>query len=690
MAKFNIKSLFKSHKLSLKLLFFYYNFLAVILLVIFVFLLLFSFKKQHEINSNLLQLYNFSQQINKLEKEQIFVFAEPYTYINDLKYLELKRQISELVNEINSLKKFKVIGKSEFTNKIISELNAYHSDLQKIIDLNVKIYSPSEGKKSIIESIFNQLKFSVIYNKPPFDEYTDQLFTLYNQLNSGKISIEAYQNKINEILDDINSLNDPRLDFQLAKQKYIILIKNLTNTLSEYYILLDEYGKPYSYGAFKQLNETLAAIRLNVNQLIDHIQKTLNKQLNIITFHMIGLIVMVILILLLYLFIFYARLYPDLHRIDQQVARLNIGDLTPGSLSYSSLETFSISSHINRLISNLSNRKNIIDSLAKGDYNIDIKLLSNVDQLGQSLIALRDNLNLKQKQAEESKQAEDKQRWITEGMAFLAEKMRVGSQSLDQLFELTIKGLLDFIKAPMGAFYYKTIENNETFYKLKIAYAYNKKRIPKVKYRLTEGYIGTTAAEKRIIIIDEIPDNYIFYETAFGYGKPNHLAFVPVVLEDDVIGVIEIATVDPLEEHHIQLIEKFASDFSTTIKFVQINEQTRKLVQELKEQTQQFEVKEKEFEQKIEHLNKEKEQIQKELEQYKHLCRTKEEVIAQKVEENLKLKEKIKQKENELEEALERLEKIEDHYKDRIQLLESQIEGLLVEIEKLRKQNKNG
>ncbi len=680
---------FQSHKISLKTLFLSYTIFATLLLVLMLIFFGLNIKQYQRVTRFLGQTSVINQQINDLEKEQIKLFSRPYDYLKDEQFLPLKRQLSAIYIKVNELKDDPVLKDKSQVNKVIAHLNNYETTLQKIADLNRKIFSPAEGRKSIIESILNQLKFSSIYNEPPFDRFSEKLFTYYNQLSTKKITIDIFQRRLNELEKEVLDIEANSYAIKIAKQKFIILLKNFNYALSEYYLDLDQYGEPYSTGLFKDLNHELNATRVALNNLAEDVQKLIARHQRNIIIHLGIIIVLIFLILFFFVRYFNRNLNPDLQKILDNANQIYYGKITPFELAYSSLELFNLSTTLNRHLSNLRQRKEIIDRLAQGDYDVEIKILSTVDLLGQSLENLRNELKKHKIEAQKSKEAEDKQRWITEGLAYLAEQMREGSQSLEKLFEISLKGLLDFLKAPMGAFYYLEEENGEKFYKLQVAFAYNKKRIPKLKYRLTEGFIGTVAAEKRTLIIDEVPENYLFYETAFGYGRPDSLMFVPIITDSEVIGVLEIAFLKKIEQHHIQLVEKFASDFATTINFVKINEHTRNLVGELQRQTQQFKQTEQNYLKQINQLEEETKKLKQQIKEYKLLCRTKEDIIAEKVETIFKLEEKLKQKDLELEKTLKRFEEVEQHYQDRIKLLETQIDGLIEELEKLRKQHNN-
>jgi len=78
-----------------------------------------------------------------------------------------------------------------------------------------------------------------------------------------------------------------------------------------------------------------------------------------------------------------------------------------------------------------------------------------------------------------------------------------------------------------------------------------------------DGLTGQVVKDKRAMFIQELPDGYVNAISGLGKHKPNHLAIIPLLDKDDVVGVMEIATFKPLERglsRRVNEISKFIGD----------------------------------------------------------------------------------------------------------------------------------
>ncbi len=61
-------------------------------------------------------------------------------------------------------------------------------------------------------------------------------------------------------------------------------------------------------------------------------------------------------------------------------------------------------------------------------------------------------------------------------------------------------------------------------------------------YMPGEGLVGQCAVERKAIILDEVPANYLHIDSGSGEALPCHLAIMPLLYRDTLIGVLELAS----------------------------------------------------------------------------------------------------------------------------------------------------
>ncbi|MCJ8312448.1 MAG: GAF domain-containing protein [Saccharospirillaceae bacterium] len=131
--------------------------------------------------------------------------------------------------------------------------------------------------------------------------------------------------------------------------------------------------------------------------------------------------------------------------------------------------------------------------------------------------------------------------WINSNLANLYQILQ-GEKSLTQLADESLSFIAAELNIQVGALFVSTNRGGpkETFV-MTGSYAYNKMQRP-VQYALGEGLIGQCAKDKKTIELSQLPDDYITVSSALGEQIPKHIILSPIIYENKVIGVIEIAS----------------------------------------------------------------------------------------------------------------------------------------------------
>lgn len=132
-----------------------------------------------------------------------------------------------------------------------------------------------------------------------------------------------------------------------------------------------------------------------------------------------------------------------------------------------------------------------------------------------------------------------------------------------------VSALSDFLSIEIAGIYIlrstKTTQNLE----LAGAYAYNMKKEITRSFNLGEGLVGTCAAENNVIYLPEIQEDYLTITTAFGHLKPKHLYLYPIANKSKVLGVLELASVNSLDNEKTEFVKALCRDIALTFSFMQ-------------------------------------------------------------------------------------------------------------------------
>ena len=197
------------------------------------------------------------------------------------------------------------------------------------------------------------------------------------------------------------------------------------------------------------------------------------------------------------------------------------------------------------------------------------------DPLSATLLDLGQNIR-------ESRRKEDEQNWITSGKEKISDILR-NSHHLDELALQTIRAVIDYTEGIQGAFY--ILEGK--MLKRHAMYAYGRRRFEYHEVPVGKGLLGAVAYEKELIYRTEIPEEYYSITSGLlGEQKPRSILLVPLMQEEDLQGVFEIAFVKKaLPGYVLQFANEISSIIGQTIYNLRITTRTEQLLVESQQMT---------------------------------------------------------------------------------------------------------
>ena len=293
------------------------------------------------------------------------------------------------------------------------------------------------------------------------------------------------------------------------------------------------------------------------------------------------------------------------------VLKLSSGEL-PEKLNTikSKDEVGEMSTAVDQLVQGLQATSNFAQSIGNGNYEAEFTPLSDHDILGNSLIEMRDNLQRVSK--------EDKTRvWATEGLAKFGDILRSHTDSITQLCDTLITELIKYTNSNQGAvFIVEETENEEAYMTMAACYAWDRKKYLDQRIEIGEGLIGQSWQEKDTIYITDVPEDYITITSGLGEASPTNILIVPLIFNEKVQGVIEIAGFNIYENHEVEFVQKISENIASTISTVKTNETTKHLLQQSQELTEEMRAQEEEMRQNMEELEATQEEMRRNEQQY--------------------------------------------------------------------------
>jgi hemerythrin-like metal-binding protein/PAS domain S-box-containing protein len=298
----------------------------------------------------------------------------------------------------------------------------------------------------------------------------------------------------------------------------------------------------------------------------------------------IFIIIVAFLSVLIAVFISRQIIFP-FNSLLNTVEHITKGELPESINITTSDEIGDIARSIDTLVAGLRKTAEFSIEIGKGNFESDFKPLGTNDILGNSLLAMRDSLKVAFSE-EEKRKIEDAQRNRTsEGLTLFAEILRHHTENIRELSNEIISNLVKFLNANQGGIFILNDSDKKNIrLELLGAYAYNRKKYLNKSVKPGEGLIGAVALEKYTIHLTEIPDEYIEIESGTGSANPKSLIIVPLKIENNILGVLELASFNNFEKYEIDLVEKIAESIASTLSTARINTRTAELLEQSNKQ----------------------------------------------------------------------------------------------------------
>lgn len=235
----------------------------------------------------------------------------------------------------------------------------------------------------------------------------------------------------------------------------------------------------------------------------------------------------------------------------------------------------------------------------KGDRNFE--KLSVDHRLAQSIVAV-------DKKIKDFNQGEEKRKWQVEGIAKFSELLRSHDANIEVLCKKVISGLVRYISANQGSIFLHK-KDEEEYLELTGCYAYDKDRVRSKKISIGQGLIGQCFLERETLFLLDIPQNYVSITSGLGEATPSNLVLVPLIVNEEIYGVMEFATFKPLEKYQIEFLEQVAENIASVAASLLNVEKTEKLLRASQDLTMELQSREEEMRQNMEELSATQEEM---------------------------------------------------------------------------------
>jgi len=261
----------------------------------------------------------------------------------------------------------------------------------------------------------------------------------------------------------------------------------------------------------------------------------------------------------------------------------------------------------------LSEIDKFIKNIALERYEFKIPETYKHNELFKNIEKIR-NAFLRTKQLETKQISELKLKEQFDKSALQISEILQYASDLKDLSYKIIKHISKFIGAEQIALFIvdEDLQKNKSL-KMTAGYAYSKQRSAYKEFNVDEGLIGRAYLEKESVFLAEIPDNYTFIESGFGFQKPNYLLIIPLIFNNDVQALIELGSIKIINTNQIKFLEDIGENIASTVANLKHSKQTEFLLKQTTEQSKEIEEQRKTLEEKINTHRKQNRNLDKQI-----------------------------------------------------------------------------
>jgi signal transduction histidine kinase/DNA-binding response OmpR family regulator len=237
----------------------------------------------------------------------------------------------------------------------------------------------------------------------------------------------------------------------------------------------------------------------------------------------------------------------------------------------------------------------------------------------------------------ETTERNESQDWLNSNLARFSGLMQ-GQRDLGTVSKLIMSELTPTVNAQFGAFFLTDTEGSDNGggdageLALIASYGYKKRKNVSNRFKPGEALVGQAALEKKPILITEPPEDYIHVASGLGEATPRNIIVLPVLFEEQVLGVMELASFRPFDDTIQQFLDQLMETIGVVLSTIIANMRTEELLQQSQSLTQELQSQSEELQSQQDELkrsNAELEEQAKSLKASEELLQTQQEELQQ-------------------------------------------------------------
>lgn len=182
--------------------------------------------------------------------------------------------------------------------------------------------------------------------------------------------------------------------------------------------------------------------------------------------------------------------------------------------------------------------------------------------------------------------------WLRLGQTQLGEKL-TGQLAVNGLGKNTLEFLAMYLGVVVGAFYVRE-EDTKLWRRATYGFMHDEEH-KEQSFHIDEGLVGQATQEKRMLVLKEIPVNYLKVVSGLGSSEPKHVSILPITNEGKVNGVLELGFMRALEQRDLDLLQLIAPNIGTAVEAALYRQRLQDVLTETQQLNEELQVQQEEL-----------------------------------------------------------------------------------------------
>jgi HAMP domain-containing protein/CheY-like chemotaxis protein/signal transduction histidine kinase len=265
-----------------------------------------------------------------------------------------------------------------------------------------------------------------------------------------------------------------------------------------------------------------------------------------------------------------------------------------------------LTGNVNLLAANLTTQVRAIAEVATAVTKGDLTRSIQVDARGE-VAELKDNINTMIDNLRLTTERNTEQDWLKTNLAKFTNMLQ-GQSDLTTVGRLLLTELTPLVNAQQSVIYQMEV-NEVPSLQLLSSYAGSDEGGHPMSLKLGEGLVGQCAVDKRRVLITDVPDAVFSISSALFKAVPRNIVVLPVLFENQVKAVIELASIDTFTPLQLTFLEQLTAGIGIVLNSIEATMQTESFLKQSQQLAAELQSQQKELQQTNEQLEQKARQL---------------------------------------------------------------------------------